>query len=183
MTPPDLTSVFLVQFKLLNPRLFKSFYEAGKDSEGNKVMKKWADLDGSVLQSRTGALPPKRACAFHAYWAVKYAELNFKLEEGKVKIPNSAFSSPGFDQGLMTHLLQDLQLLSPRKLTFDSTADFDLEPYKVSPPSSLPEIQAMWHTLLAMWHTLLFLTLSALICCYGKTSISSATSYIEKFMP
>ena len=146
----SLTSPFLVQFKLLNPRLFKSHYEVGKDADGKSIPRRWADLDGSVLPSRTGKLPAKRACAFHAYWAVKHAEQNYELEVGKMTIPDAAFSSPDFDPTMVLRLLQDLKMWRPgtsRKLMFN-TLDIDLEPHSVSPSTLLLTTKAMWHFLI-----------------------------------
>lgn len=73
----------------------------------------WADLQGQQLVIPVGSTtkPAKRCVTLHALTALDSAVGRGWIGKGEIALPNTGWSSPGFDEQLMGRLLHDAEFL------------------------------------------------------------------------
>lgn len=90
--------------ELGTPRDFRDHVRRGSE---DKLC--WADLQGQELIIPTGSTtqPAKRCVTLHALSACEHAAGRGWIQKGEVVVPETGWSSPGFDEQLMGKLLHD----------------------------------------------------------------------------
>lgn len=115
------------KFEVLNPHLLTepsrcwvigNNAELGKPRDtdnmrGSEAGLRWADLHGKqlVIPPTAREVPAKRCIALHSLAAQEMAVGRGWIAPGQVHVDDSAWLSPGFDEQLMSRLLQDANKL------------------------------------------------------------------------